>query len=194
MTERPDLNKNLDSGTFRSYYYLKEELVRFCRQEGLRVSGGKEDLTKRISYYLDTGKELAPEAKAKPPSGKREITEDTLIESVPSYSERHRAFFEQRIGKRFTFNVAFQKWLRSNAGKSYGDAVIAYHSVMEEKKKGKTEIGRQFEYNTYIRDFFADNDGKSLDEAIRCWKYKKGLQGSHKYEREDLTALDRRQS
>ena len=45
----------------------------------------------------------------------------------------------------------------------------------EEKKKGKTAIDRQFEYNTYIRDFFADNEGRSLEEAIRCWKYKKGL-------------------
>ena len=43
---------------------------------------------------------------------------------------------------------------------------------------------------TYIRDFFADNKGKTLDEAIKCWKYKKGLPGNNRYERSDLVALD----
>lgn len=53
----------------------------------------------------------------------------------------------------------------------------------------KTNIDKQFEYNAYIRDFFADNKGKSLAEAIKCWKYKKQLQGHNRYERADLTAI-----
>ncbi|MBP5424084.1 MAG: hypothetical protein J6Y78_16750, partial [Paludibacteraceae bacterium] len=57
------------------------------------------------------------------------------------------------------------------------------------KKKGNLSIDKQFEYNTYIRDFFADNIGKTLDDAIKCWKYKKGLKGHSKYERSDLSAL-----
>ena len=51
------------------------------------------------------------------------------------------------------------------------------------------KIDRQFEYNTYIRDFFANNKGKNLDDAIKCWKYKKQLQGHNKYEKSDLVAL-----
>lgn len=31
--ERPILDKNLDSKAFRSFYYLKEELVDFCRKK-----------------------------------------------------------------------------------------------------------------------------------------------------------------
>ena len=31
MSERPDLNKELDAKTFKRFYYLKEELVSFCR-------------------------------------------------------------------------------------------------------------------------------------------------------------------
>lgn len=54
----------------------------------------------------------------------------------------------------------------------------------------KTNIDKQFEYNTYIRDFFADNKGKSLEEAIKCWKYKKQLQGHNRYERTDLIAIE----
>ena len=33
--ERPNLDKNLDSKTFRNYYFLKEELVDFFRKNGL---------------------------------------------------------------------------------------------------------------------------------------------------------------
>jgi len=105
-------------------------------------------------------------------------------------SEHHRAFFKDRIGKKFTFNVAFQKWLKSNAGKAYGEAIEAYSKILSDKKKGETTIDKQFEYNTYIRDFFADNVGKSLDDAIKCWKYKKAIQGHNKYEKNDLIALN----
>ena len=98
--------------------------------------------------------------------------------------------FKEKIGKSFSFNVLFQKWLKRNAGKTYGDAINAYYQILEEKKKGKTTIDKQFEYNTYIRDFFEDNQGRSLDEAIICWKYKKSLQGHNRYEKSDLVALD----
>ena len=58
MSERPALDRNLDSKTFRDFYYLKEELVNFCRENGLPVSGGKMELADRIAYFLDTGKVL----------------------------------------------------------------------------------------------------------------------------------------
>lgn len=41
MSDRPNLNKELGGKTFRSFYYLKEELVDFCRENNLPVSGGK---------------------------------------------------------------------------------------------------------------------------------------------------------
>lgn len=36
MSDRPKLDKNLDGKTFREFYYLKEELVNFCRRYGYR--------------------------------------------------------------------------------------------------------------------------------------------------------------
>lgn len=69
MSDRPDLQKDLDSKIFRSYYYLKEELTAFCRAEGLPVSSGKKELTERIARYLDGGemitKKAAPRKKAR---------------------------------------------------------------------------------------------------------------------------------
>lgn len=190
MNERPILNKDLDGKTFRSFYYLKEELVIFCRENNLPVSGGKLELTDRIAYFLDTGKVSEGSIKRKTKTNINQITESSVIEADIVCSETHRAFFKEKIGKSFSFNVLFQKWLKANAGKTYGDAIEAYYQILEEKKNGKTTIDKQFEYNTYIRDFFEDNQGKSLEEAIICWKYKKGLQGHNRYERSDLVALN----
>ena len=189
MSDKIAIDKCLDGATFRSYYYLKEELVAFCRQEGLQLTGGKIDLTNRIAHYIDIGEKLSVQTKSKVVSDIGVITEDTLIEDNFVCSEKHRAFFKQVIGNRFSFNVAFQRWLKVNTGKTYKEAIEAYYIILADKKKGKSVIDKQFEYNTYIRDFFADNKGKSLDEAIKCWKYKKGVQGHNKYEKSDLAAL-----
>lgn len=190
MTNRPDLNKKLDSKTFRNYYYLKEELIDFCRENGLPVSGGKIEITDRIAHFLDTGEVLSISITKKKAPVISGIDEDTRIETDFVCSEMHRAFFKEHIGNSFSFNVAFQKWLKSNAGKTYKEAIAAYYDILEEKKRGKTKIDKQFEYNTYIRDFFADNQGKTLEDAIQCWKYKKQLQGHNRYERSDLVAIE----
>ena len=58
MTERPRLDKDVDSKTFLGFYYLKEELIDFCRENNLPVSGGKIDITNRSAYFHNTGKML----------------------------------------------------------------------------------------------------------------------------------------
>ena len=52
------LTKDLKPEEFREYYFLKEELKDFCRFEGLKVSGSKQDLENRIVHYLATGEKL----------------------------------------------------------------------------------------------------------------------------------------
>ena len=190
MNERPELSRDISVEVFRNYYYLKEELVKFCRKYDLQTTGSKQELTDRIAYFLETGEKKKSSSKRIQAESIGEITENTLIEANIVCSEKHRAFFKERIGKTFSFNVAFQKWLKSNAGKTYADAIQAYYAILEEKKKSKTVIDKQFEYNTYIRDFFADNNGMSLDNAIKCWKYKKSLKGHNRYEKTDLIALE----
>lgn len=189
MEIRPKLEKSLDADTFLSFYYLKEELVAFCRANGIPVSGGKIELTERIAEYLKTGQIMNTVKRARVKPQMMEISAETLIEADFVCSERHRAFFKEKIEKGFSFNVAFQNWLKSNTGKTYQEAIDAYYSILEEKKKCKNKIDRQFEYNTYIRDFFEDNKGRTLDEAIQCWKYKKGLKGHNRYEKSDLETL-----
>ena len=190
MSERPNLDNSLDSKTFKEYYYLKEELVNFCRKNNLQTTGGKIELTERIAKFLETGERTYKSHNIRKNVIIDEITIHTIIEENFVCSEKHRAFYKEKIGNNFSFNVAFQKWLKSNSGKTYQDSINAYYQILEDKKKNKTIIDKQFEYNTYIRDFFDDNKDKNLEQAIKCWKYKKSLKGHNKYERKDLKILN----
>ena len=191
MDGRPILNKNTPSKKFREYYYLKEDLVNFCRKEGLKTTGNKEELTERIEYYLATGKEKNTKikAKSKKTNSMENINIKDKIGEEFTCTEKHRQFFKRQIGENFSFKVPFQKWLKSNGNKTYEGAVNQYYKILKENKKKKTTIDKQFEYNQYIRDFFENNKGKTLQEAITCWKYKKSLKGSNKYNSKDLIAL-----
>ena len=188
--DRPKLDVSLDCKTFKEYYYLKEELVDFCRRNGLQTTGGKIELTERISRFLDTGERSIKNHDSRRTKIIDEITLDSIIEDNFVCSEKHREFYRNQIGKSFSFNVLFQKWLKSNSGKTYKESIDAYYQILEDKKNNKTTIDKQFEYNTYIRDFFEDNKDKSLEQAIKCWKYKKNLKGHNKYEKTDLVALN----
>lgn len=197
-SNRCRLNKDLDSAEFREYYFLKEELKEFCRNEGLKISGSKNQLEERIIYYLDTGKSLD---ETKPIQNKsnnqstsnktttpEEIRLDSILGENFKCSEDKRVFFVREIGKGFKFKVKFQKWLKSNPDKTYQDAINAYYDLQNSKEK--TEIDKQFQYNQYIRDFFKDNADRTLNDAIKCWNYKKSLKGHKRYEKSDLKALD----
>ncbi len=198
-SNRHKLNKDLNSAEFKEYYFLKEELKEFCRNEGLKVSGSKSQLEERIIHYLDTGKSLddsnPTKNKAnfqKSDSNKttdfEEIRLDSILGENFKCSEDKREFFEKEIGKGFKFKVKFQKWLKANPNKTYQDAINAYYDIQNSKEK--TEIDKQFQYNQYIRDFFKDNDDKTLNDAIKCWNYKKSLKGHNRYEKSDLDALN----
>ncbi len=195
---RPEVSKELDAKTFRNYYYLKEELMAFCRKEGLQTTGGKMELTQRIASYLQNGKSLITnnqiKKKVRGKIREGEIFETSMIEENFVCSEKHREFFRTAIGSSFTFCVPFQAWLKENAGKTYLEAIIAYNIIQDEKKKRKLtekpEIGQQFEYNSYIRDFFANHKDKLLQDAIQCWNYKKSQPGHNRYEETDLIALN----
>jgi hypothetical protein len=126
VDKRPELTRKLSSQGFREYYYLKSELMVFCRKEQMSASGSKVELADRIEAYLRTGKRTAA---AKPIAGKSsgcpEISPVSVIEENFRCSERHRDFFKSAIGGSFKFN----------AGKTYADAVSAYGEIAERKKE-----------------------------------------------------------
>lgn len=181
----------MDVAIFLNFYWLKVELVDFCRCNKLPTGGDKQTLTNRIAVYLRTGsiqKDIAPK------NHKQQDTAISLDGIIPKHyknDQRHRAFFKQEIGERFKFNVSFMKWMTDHAGSTYQEAVEAWYRIEQDRRAGiKQVISPQFEYNQYIRDFFKDQTGYSLKEAIKCWTYKRSLAGANVYEKADLKALE----
>lgn len=108
MSERPKLDKNLDGKTFREFYYLKEELVDFCRRYGLPTSGGKLEITERIAHFLDTGEVVAAKKVQKKSQIIGNITTDTEIEPNFVCSENHRAFLRNISATDFLLMLHFR--------------------------------------------------------------------------------------
>ncbi len=189
---RPKLDKNISPEEFLEYYWLKEELFTFCKEYKIPGNGCKQDITGRILHYLLTGDVL--KTIRKPVAGKSKCSNDLSIESkIPECyinDETHRKFFKEIIGVHFKFNIQFMNWMKNNAGRKYLDAVNEWIRIDDEKKSGKKyDISSQFEYNQYTRDFFTANSDLTKIDAIKCWKYKKSLPGTNKYEESDLKIL-----
>lgn len=187
---RPLLNRELSSNDFDKYYWLKEELIEFCRSNELPASGSKGDLEEVIKYFLDTGKILKIKRTKSFKAESLNITLDSKIPDRYKNDENHRTFFKSVIGGKFKFYVTFMNWMKDNSGKTYREAVDQWYKIYKEKKIGiKRSISPQFEYNQYTRDFFSDNPGMSREECIKCWKYKKSISGNNRYKSTDLNFL-----
>jgi hypothetical protein len=195
---RPKLDKDISLKDFKDYYWLKEELVGFCRVIGINSSGGKLDIFNRIIKFLENGV-VIEKSDIKRISiistfdwNIEELSISTLITDNYKNTENVREFFQQNIGAHFKFNVEFMNWMKSNQGKTLGDAMVKWIEIAKLKKSKdyKTEIAPQFEYNTYMRDFLNDNPDLSSKDAMNSWKIKRDKPGVKKYEKEDLMNLD----
>jgi hypothetical protein len=190
---RPKLSKDLEVKDFEKNYWLKEELVGFCKQNNISRRGSKENLEKRIVRFLrhELVEQHEKQARA---WGKTDVKEEISLNSAIPLNYRndeiHRRFFKKEIGVRFKFNTPFMNWMKRNAGQTYAEAVKEWLKIEIENKRGKKRtIAKQFKYNQYTRDFFEHNPHLSRKDAIACWNYKKSLPGEHKYESEDLKIL-----
>ena len=184
---RPELKSELDVQDFRCFYWLKEELQTFCRENGISTSGSKIEITDRIAAFLLTGEIQKPLKKRNSPTNEVILTDlnlDTVITENHRCSQTVRAFFKSEIPK-FHFSTYIQNYFRENVGKTYRDVVNAWYEEQERKKDPsyKKQIGSQFEYNQFIRDYFADpkNKGNHREDAIKAWYEIKKLPGSNKY-------------
>ena len=191
---RPELNNKISAEDFINFYWLKEELVAFCRTMGLNVTGSKIDIAERIRIFLISGEILVP-VKTKTNKAISKFNWSTAVLSLNTVltdnyksTENVRRFLTSRIGNHFYFTVDFMKWAKQNAGKTLGDAISEWTRQynLKKDKHHTTDIAPQFEYNRYIRAFMADNPGKMTKEAVKCWKLKRALRGSNEYEKSDL--------
>lgn len=191
--DRPNLNKNISSKDFQDFYWLKEELVLFCRSSGISASGGKKELEERIVQYLEQGKVISSEPKKKKSKttfnwGNEQLNLTTIITDNYKNSENVRSFLIENIGLHFSFNTQFMRWMKENEGKTLSDAIEEWKRIHELKKDKSylSEIAPQFEYNKYMRAFLADNPDRSSKDAMAFWNMKKKLRGSNEYQKSDL--------
>lgn len=188
------ISSSITSKEFSERYWLKEELVQFCKDNNLSTSGSKDVISSRIINHL----EHKPEQVIKPRSSSAhkaiisEISLTNIISESYANDELHREFFSKEIGPHFKFNVQFMNWMKEEKGKStYQKAIEKWNELYELKKKGvKYQISSQFKYNQYTRDFFKDNPTLSRKDCITCWKYKKTQLGNHTYDKSDLKVLN----
>ncbi len=198
MEQRPVLDKTISLDAFKDFYWLKKELMVFCRAEGLSQQGGKIAIAERIEKYLGTGEKenpkrrrsILPEVRtiSKFDWSKEKLTPQTVIRNSYKNTENVRAFFKEQLGAHFKFSVRFMNWMKDNVGKNLAEAMIEWENIRVQQKKetAPQKIAPQFEYNTYLRDFLADNPGLSRATAIHYWKIKKSLRGDNQYRKEDL--------
>ncbi|MEI7452518.1 MAG: DUF6434 domain-containing protein [Candidatus Falkowbacteria bacterium] len=189
MNNKPILDRNISLKDFKEFYWLKEELMVFCREIGLKSSGGKIDITSRIIKYLQTGKITQDKIvkKIKLPKALHPITPSTVVGVEYRTYQEKKDFFQGAIGKKFHFTTHLLNFIKDNVGKkTYQDVVNEWHAEqkLRKNKNYQKEIAPQFEYNTYIRDFLKNNPGQK-DEAIRCWNIKKTLRGDNIYNDSD---------
>jgi hypothetical protein len=193
--KRPDIN-NIETGNeLKRWYWLKQELVDFCKRTQLSYVGAKFDILERIATALDKG---ITSTEKIPHSGKLAskfvwskslLNLDTVITDSYTNGPNTRKFFKQHCGNEFHFSIPFMDFMKKNCGKTLQDAVNEWQRLNEQRKDKnfKSEIPAGNQYNKYIRDFFADNPNMTIEQARHFWKLKRSLPlGKHKYEKADL--------
>ena len=191
--ERPDLNEHISLPDFNDFYWLKAELVVFCKTAGIATSGGKIEVADRIRQYISTGMVVKSETKNVKINSifnwnRETLTPQTIITDSYQNTENVRGLFVREIGPHFCFNVTFMKWFKDNVGKTLEDAVSEWKRISELKKDKNyvSEIDPQFEYNRYMRAFLSDNPELSSKDAMKYWKLKSQKRGTNEYEKNDL--------
>lgn len=194
--ERPKIDRITSGSEFNQWYWLKEEMVAICKLLRLPSNGRKFELRDRIMYALDHEGQIQPREKKSRPQSKfnwarSELSLETVLTDNVSFGPNFRGFMKRTIGKRFSCHSDFMDWVKSNPGKTLGDAIQQWYAL--EKRKENPDFQRTIADNNmlaqYTRDFLADNKDKTLKDVQKYWGLKKQLpttNGFVKYEKTDL--------
>lgn len=162
---RPALTTDLPVSEFRSFYWLKAELLTFCRLHSLSTHGSKIEISERIATFLATGtRSLLPPARQQSERMPITFTRQSVIGSGWRCSEPLRAFFRSEVGPHFRFDQVMREFIAQGAGKTLQEAIEAW-----QQPRSATTIAPQFEYNRHMRAFFATQPDATREEAIRDW-------------------------
>jgi Domain of unknown function (DUF6434)/SAP domain-containing new25 len=191
--QRPLIDTVKTGAELKNWYWLKSEAMNHARMLGLPVTGAKFDIIDRVADHLD-GKASAPASKPGP-SFKGPgfdwhggaLNDATMITADYRNTQNVRRYFIAKIGRHFSFTIAFMAWMKANGGKTLGDAAVEWKRVHALVKAGqKPDIPASNQFNAYARAFLEDNPDRSMDDVRHFWKLKRSLPGHNRYERSDL--------
>ncbi|MEM1054057.1 MAG: DUF6434 domain-containing protein [Bacteroidota bacterium] len=165
--DRPPLTASLSPAEFRAYYWLKEELVAFCRENGLPTSGPKLDIADRIAAFLMDGTILRPaplpiRKGAMPTTFSRE----TVIGDGWRCTRSLREWFESEVGRGFRFTGPVREILHNGQGRTLGEAADLWRETHTQKSE---RIAPQLEYNRHMRTYFENHPGATREDALAAW-------------------------
>ena len=170
--DRPEFDSIKDYAEFSKYYWYRDELIKICKNHGLKSPSGKIELNKVIEAYF-AGEKILPEKK----SGRKkkpvvtELTLDTgLIECGFTFGNKFREFFSKQTGEdHFKFNVdmvATVKAVKESDNESFtlGDLLDVYY----EKKIYAQYDKSALQWNKFVKDFCADDATKVFVERLKA--------------------------
>lgn len=179
--DRPSLEPSMAPEALDAYYWYMQELVTYCREQGLSTHGHKHEVLERVRDHLCgslvmTTRESARAKSTRAATGDHTITFETRIGPDYKCDSNTRAFFESVIGPHFHFTAHLQRFRRANTHRqlTYGDLAtewIAEHERRKDKNY-KSTLMHTWEYNRFVRDYMRDkerNQGKTLKDAAAAW-------------------------
>ena len=176
--ERPQFENIKDYNEFCKYYWYRDELIKICKNLGLKHNGSKIELNEVIKAYFSGNRIMSDNNKTK--RNKKvvsELTLDTgLIECGFTFGNRFRDFFSEQTGiKPFKFNVdmvATAKAVKENGDEDFtlGDLFDIYYGKNSYAKYDKSAL----QWNKFVKDFCADEATKAFKERLKAaaslWK------------------------
>ncbi|MHA7130711.1 DUF6434 domain-containing protein [Algoriphagus namhaensis] len=196
---RPKFSEMKTGQEFKSWYWLKSELVDICKKLGLSYTGGKFELRDRIAHELDHPGTPFPKKPKKATTSKfnwarEKLTLETVLTDNVSFGPNFRNFMKSQVGDHFYCHSDFMDWANLNPGKTLADAVDEWNKL--EKRKEDPNFKRVIRphnmFNQYLRDFFEATEGLKLKDAKKCWaakKRQKSADGVVRFEKGDLEFL-----
>ena len=191
---RPDFDDIKNYEEFSKYYWYRDELIKICRDHGLKSPSGKIELNKIIESYF-AGERILPEKKheKRKRSVVTELTLDTgLIACGFTFGNRFRDFFSKQTGEEhFKFNVdmvATVKAVKENGDESFtlGDLLDLYYGKKTYAMYDKSAL----QWNRFVKDFCADDAtkvyGERLKVAAKLWSIVRDSDMEKIYSRELL--------
>ena len=204
--KRPDFKDIKSFEEFSKYYWYRDELIKICRELGLKSDGGKIELNKAIKAYFN-GETIRPEkstvsrhpiTKSRHPefiSGSL-TAETSLLECGFTFGPRFREFFENQTGiKPFKFNVDMVATVKkvketNNTSFTLGDLLDIYYGKKTYAKYDKSAL----QWNKFVKDFCADpataKFPNKLKVAAALWKEVRESTREKIYTSELLTLCD----